>query len=577
MQLERNISLRVLPSSALELAEWDWEQVEAHYIDLQGRMLDAGTVEEWLTAWSRLRELVKEALDRLYVAKTLDTADESREARYNTYLEQIFTPSEEHEQGLKKMLLESGLEPDGFAIPLRNLRTQARLFREPNLSLLEQEKKLGSEYDKIIGAQTVEWEGETITLPRLFRELEQPDRSTRERAWRLAMGRYQADRSAINDVWVRLLRLRNEIAANADLPDYRAYRWQQLLRLEYTPDDCMEFHESIESVVVPAATRILERRRVALQLDALRPWDLQVDTFGREPLEPFATVEELIRKTSNIFHAVDPELGGYFDTMESEGLLDLDNSEGKAPGGYAEYFLAARRPFIFMNAVGTARNVETLLHEGGHAFHVFECAHLPYVQQLTLPSEFAEVASMSMELLAAPYLSTANGGFYSESEAARSRIKHLEDIVLFWPYMAVVDAFQHWAYLNPQTAADPDACETQWGRLWDRFMPLVDWSGLEPEKKTGWHRKLHLYLYPFYYVDYGLAQLGAVHIWRNATNDQSAAVKQYREALALGGTLPLVELYERAGAKLAFDAGTLGKAVSLIESTLKHLEVQSSN
>jgi oligoendopeptidase F len=229
-----------------------------------------------------------------------------------------------------------------------------------------------------------------------------------------------------------------------------------------------------------------------------------------------------------------------------------------------------------MNAVGTAGDVETLLHEGGHAFHVFECAHLPYIQQLTIPIEFGEVASMSMELLAAPFLTTGNGGFYSEPEAARSRIKHLEDIVLFWPYMAVVDAFQHWVYLNGE-AADPDACDTQWGRLWDRFMPLVDWSGLEQEKMTGWHRKLHIFQGPFYYVDYGLAQLGAVQIWRNATNDQAGAVKQYREALALGGTLPLVELYERAGAVLAFDAGTLGEAVSLIESTLEQLEGQSSN
>ncbi|MFQ5922758.1 MAG: M3 family oligoendopeptidase [Anaerolineales bacterium] len=575
MKVEHAVSPRALPSSALELADWEWQDVETHYLDLESRTLDAGTVDDWLTAWSRLQEFVQEALIRLYVAKTLDTADESREASYNTYLEQIFTPSEEHEQRLRKMLLESGLEPDGFAVPLRNFRTQAQLFRLANLPLLEKEKKLGSEYDKIIGAQTVEWEGETITLPRLYRELEQPDRSTREKAWRLALGRYQADRSAINDLWVRLLELRNEIATNADLPNYRAYRWQQLLRLEYAPDDCMEFHEAIESVGVPAAARILKRRREALQLEALRPWDLQADKFSREPLEPFSNVEELIRRTSNIFHAVDPSLGGYFDTMESERLLDLDNREGKAPGGYAEYFLAVRRPFIFMNAVGTSVDVETLLHEGGHAFHVFECANLPYIEQLTIPLEFAEVASMSMELLSAPYLTEADGGFYTEAEAARSRIKHLEDIVLFWPYMAVVDAFQHWAYLNPQASADPDACDTQWARLWDRFMPVVDWSGLEQEKMTGWHRKPHLYLYPFYYVDYGLAQLGAVQVWRSAMDDQAKAVKQYREALALGGTVPLVELYRRAGAKLAFDAGTLGEAVSQIESNLEELEDQN--
>lgn len=565
-------SLRALPSSALELADWEWQEVEAHYLDLEGQTLDAETVDEWLAAWSRLKELVQEALNRLYVAKTLDTAEKKREARYNAYLEQIFTPSEEHEQKLKEMLLDSGLEPAGFEIPLRNLRTQAQLFRAANLPLLEHEIKLGSEYDKIIGAQTVEWEGKTITLPLLYRELEKSDRSGREKAWRLAMGRYQADRSAINEVWVSLLRLRKEIAANADLPDYRAYRWQQLLRLEYTPDDCMEFHEAIESVVVPAAERILERRRAALQLEALRPWDLQVDKFGRKPLEPFSSVDELILKTSNIFHAVDPVVGGYFDTMKSEGLLDLENRAGKAPGAYAESFAAARRPFIFMNAVGSAGDVKTLFHEGGHAFHVFECADLPYIQQLRVPSEFAEVASMSMELLSAPYLTTAHGGFYSEEDSARIRIKQLEDIVLFWPYMAVVDAFQHWAYQDGDAAADPEACDTNWARLWDRFMTAVDWSGLEQETSTGWHRKLHLFLYPFYYVDYGLAQLGAVQVWKNATADQAMAVRQYRKALAMGGTASLAELYRSAGAKLAFDAGTLGEAVSLIESTLEELE-----
>jgi oligoendopeptidase F len=339
----------------------------------------------------------------------------------------------------------------------------------------------------------------------------------------------------------------------------------------------MEFHDSIESVVVPAATRIQERRRETLQLDVLRPWDLQADMFGRQPLEPFLTAEELIGKASNIFHAVDPALGGYFDQMESEELLDLDNREGKAPGGYAQEFLTVRRPFIFMNAVGSAGDVETILHEGGHAFHVFEFANLPYVQQMTIPYEFAEVASMSMELLAAPYLTTDNGGFYSEPDMARSRINHLESIVLFWPYMAVVDAFQHWAYTNFQAAADPDTCDAEWTRLWDRFMLGADWSGLEQEKMTGWHRKLHLYHAPFYYVDYGLAQLGAVQVWKNAMEDQAKAVKKYREALALGGTAPLVELYQRAGAKLAFDANTLGEAVSLIESTLEQLEAQTQD
>ena len=450
-------SLKALPDVALELVEWDWRveekkvasgyDIEAHYLKLLSQPLDAGTVDDWLAAWSHLKGLVGEALERLYVSRvdpelggyfdTLDTADQRREDRYNNYLENTHTPAEEHEQELKKMLLKSGLEPEGFAgscrtrttagwnrrkIPIRNLRAEAQLFREANLPLLVQEKKVASGYDKIIGAQTAEfscssclrwgWEGETITLPRLYRELEQPDRGTREKAWRIAMDQYLADRPAINcllpslgnlpgqaiphqlhhsrgKIWKSLFKLRSEIAASADQPDYRAYAWQDQLRLEYSPDDCLRFHgagrvvppgsgvyvrsnDAIEAVVVPAASRILDRRRATLQLDSLRPWDMQADRLGLPPLEPFSTAEELIDKASSSIlsrqagtmsttaspppppaapqfpaDSVDPELGGYFDTMNSEGLLDLDNREGKAPGGYAEYFLNARRPFIY--------------------------------------------------------------------------------------------------------------------------------------------------------------------------------------------------------------------------------------
>ena len=562
-----------LPATALELAEWEWADIEAHYLHLEAQALEADTVDEWLAEWSRLRALIQEAHDRLYVAKTLDTKDESRETRYNSYMEQVHTPAEEHEQKLKEKLLESKLEPAGFEVPLRNLQAQAQLFREANLPLLEKHKKLQTEYDKIRGAQTVEWEGETITLQRLFREFEQPNRKRREKAWRLAMDRYLKDREDINDLWARMLMLRNEIASNADFASYRDYRWQELLRLEYTPDDCLEFHEAIESKVVPVASSVLERRCEALGVESLRPWDLNVDKFGRDPLEPFVEVEELIHKASNIFHAVDPVLGGHFDRMNADGLLDLDNREGKAPGGYAEYFLATRQPFIFMNAVGMDWDVQTILHEGGHAFHIYESAELPYVQQLEIPAEFAEVASMGMELLSAPYLTTANGGYYSEADAARSRIKHLEGIVLFLPYMAVVDAFQHWVYrsMEPPSAEE---CDEKWAQLWDRFRPGIDWSGLEVQKRTGWHRILHLYIYPFYYVDYGLAQLGAIQVWKNAMADQPGAVRRYRQALALGGTAPLTELYRAAGAKLAFDEETVGETIALVETTLEELEKQ---
>lgn len=562
-----------LPTSSDEFMSWSWQQIQPYYRDLTERPLSADVIAAWLADWTRLQNLVYETYSRLHVATTCNTADKEAEERYNWFLEEIYPRSEAAAQELKQKLLASGLEPEGFEVPLRNMRAEAELFREENLPLLSEEQKLGSEYDKIIGAQTVEWEGRELTLTQLHAVCEGADREVRERAWRLASQRRLADREAINAIWQKLLDVRRRLAANAGLPDYRSYRWRQLLRFDYAPEDCARFHQAIQEVVVPAATRIYERHRRRLGLETLRPWDLDHDFYAPSirPLRPFTTVDELESKASAMLHRVDPQLGAYFEMMRKEKLLDLDNRKAKAPGGYCTTFPARQRPFIFMNAVGLHSDIQTLLHEAGHAFHVFESNHLPYYQQHEVGAEFAEVASMSMELLAAPYLPAAEGGFYSTEDAAIARVQHLEHIILFWPYMAVVDAFQHWAYEHAEDAADPARCDRVWAELWQRFMPGVDWSGLETEMMTGWHRKLHIYRYPFYYVEYGMAQLGAVQVWSNALQDQHGAVARYRQALALGGTVSLPALYEAAGARLAFDTETLRRAVDLIESTIEQL------
>jgi oligoendopeptidase F len=253
-------------------------------------------------------------------------------------------------------------------------------------------------------------------------------------------------------------------------------------------------------------------------------------------------------------------------------MLDLENRKGKAPGAYCTDYTAIRKPFIFMNAVGIHDDVQTLIHESGHAFHVLESANLPYHPMLEVPMEFAEVASMGMEFLAGPFLTTAKGGFYTPADAARARVEHLEFSLQFWPYMAVVDEFQHWVYENHAAASDPANCDAKWGELWDTYMIGVDWSGFEDEKITGWHRKLHIFEVPFYYVEYGLAQLGAIQVWQNAQRDQAAAVAGYRQALSRGGTATLPQLFETAGAKFAFDTRTVGEAVAMMESTIEELE-----
>jgi oligoendopeptidase F len=561
------------PATTDELVAWTWPQIEPHYADLQKRTLTGRSSAAWLREWSALTEHVYEMRERLYVATTANTVDAGAEDRFNRFLNEIQEPAEEAEQKLKEKLLASGVRPRGFGIPLRNMRAEAEIFRQANLPLLTEEDRLANEYDKIAGAQAVHWDGEELTIAQLRPVYQEPDRARREQAWRAVAARQLADRAAINDLWRRFLGLRRRLAANAGFgDDYRAYRWQQLQRFDYTAANCYSFHEAIEKVAVPAATRIYERRRRRLGLKSLRPWDLAVDPLGRAPLRPFRTIAELTSGVAAIFHRVDPVLGAHFDTMSAEGLLDLDSRKSKAPGGYCDEFAAVHRPFIFMNAVGLHDDVQTLLHEGGHAFHVFESAGLPYVQQQNVSMEFAEVASMGMELIAAPYLASRQGGFYTDEDARRARLEHLEENILFWPYMAIVDAFQQWVYENPDAALLPDNCDATWARLWQRFTPGVDYGGLEQERMTGWHNKLHIHQNPFYYVEYGLAQLGATQVWAKALQDQNEAVAGYRRALALGGTAPLPKLYATAGARFAFDARTLGQAVALTEETIAALE-----
>lgn len=563
-----------LPDSPEIFMQWTWADLEPHYQALLDRPLSATNVAGWLADWTRISDLASEIYARLNVTVTIDTTDETAEARYNTYLDSVHPQVQAAEQRLKQALLASGLEPEGFENPLRKMRTEAAIFRQENLPLLSEERKLASAYNKIIGAQTIEWEGEELTLQQMRRVFENPERSLREKAWRLAAGRQLADRQAINAGWQQMLDLRRRLAANAGFADYRSYRWQQMLRLDYTPEDCLQFQQAIEQVVVPAATRLYARHSQQMGVDSLRPWDLDQDLYPLEmpALAAYGSVDDLAIKAQAAFERLDPELGANFRLMREENLLDLPNRKGKAPGAYCTSFAVSRKPFVFMNAVGLAGDVRTILHESGHAFHNFERLRLPYAQQRIPGLEFAEVASMAMELLAAPFLDAGPLGFYAPQEARRFRIQHLEHILFFWPYMAVVDAFQHWAYTHPEQAANPANCDACWLDLWLRYLPGVDWRGLEQEAMTGWHRKQHIHRYPFYYVEYGLAQLGAVQVWRNALQDPAAALTSYRQALTLGGTRSLPELYAAAGAKFAFDAETLLQAVTLIESTLHSLE-----
>ena len=561
-----------IPENISKAMDWSWSKFELKFNELTDFPLAADNLNDWMSGWSDLRDLIMELYVRYYIATTLDTRDTATEKRFHDFLENIFSPSRAAEQKLKQKLLNSELEPHDFSVQLHRLRVDSEIFREANLPLLIEEEKFCSEYDRIVGTQAVEWEGQEVTLHQLKIEYLNENRTKREQVWRLEMARWQEDREKINELWAKFYDLRTKIAGNAGYEKYREYRWRQLGRFDYSPADCNNFHKAIEAVVVPAAQRINEKRRKSLGVTELRPWDLDVDTRNRKPLQPFTDVNELIASTGNIFNRIDPELGKYFATLDQENCLDLDSRKGKGPGGYCDYFSVTKLPFIFMNAVGIHEDVQTLLHEAGHAFHNFECAHLPYNQQREYSMEIAEVASMSMELLAAPNLVETQGGFYSPEEAARARIEHLEKLILFWPYMSVVDSFQHWAYENPTLARAAENCDRQWSALWDRFIPGVDWSGLENIKETGWHQKLHIHVIPFYYIEYGIAQLGAAQIWANSLKDHKKALADYRSCLALGATRSLPELFNQAGAKFTFETGVLEESVDLIERTISELE-----
>jgi oligoendopeptidase F len=564
-----------LPDTAQAFSSWDWPRIAPYFDELTARPLDAANIAAWLKDWTQLASLISEAKTRLEVAVTVDTTDKAAEERYMNYLENIMEPFFAAEQKLKQKLLDSGLSVPGYEVPLRGLRADAALFREANLPLETEVHRLSSEYARIVGAQTVEVDGKELTLAQVRPLRQTPDRATRERLWRLTSQRQLADRAALNELWVKLLGIRRQIAANAGEPDYRAYRWKELHRLDYTADDALRFDDAIEQAVVPAAKRIYERNRQRLGVDRLRPWDVNndLDPLHLPALVPYTSPSDLETTTGSIFNRVDPQLGAYYDIMRHEHLLDLPNRKGKAPGGYCTEFMVAKRPFIFMNAVGLHDDVQTLLHEGGHAFHAFETVRLPYFHQYEVPTEFAEVASMSMELLGGPFLGADQGGFYADpKDAARARIEHLEGLILFWPYMAVVDLFQHWVYTHIGDATDPAKCDATWTDLVNRFMPSVDYTGFEDARATGWHRKLHIFELPFYYVEYGLAQLGAVQVWRNSLSDRADAVRRYRSALALGNTATLPDLFAAAGAQFKPDATMLTECVALVESELEKLE-----
>ena len=557
-----------------EFALLDWEGIKPYYDQLAEIDLTEESLDSWMKDWSDLRKLVDERNTRLSLATALDMSDKDAEKDYHVFLEDVYPAVRAADQKLKEKILESGMIPAGMELELRKMRLEADLFCEENLPLQTKESKLKNEYGKIFAAQTVQWGEEELTIDQAKTAMLTNDRDVRCELWELMAQRQLEDRKAVNDLWKQFMEIRKTLASNAGHDNFRSYCWQQRLRLDYTPKESLQFVNAIKDVVVPAATRVYQRHQKRLEIDQVHPWDLinNQGTFNLPALKAFKTEEELISIVGDIFNRLDPTLGEYYQTMQKEGLLDLMSRKNKRQGGFCTSFATEGVPFIFMNASGRVNDLGVLFHESGHAFHNFEKFNLPYHHQWRSGMEFNEVASTAMELLAHPYLSIDQGGFLPPRDLAQTMILKLEGRLLFWPYMAIVVAFQHWVYENHDLASNPDACDDKWGELVDEFMPGINWNGHENIKRTGWHRKLHIHTGPFYYIEYGLSALGAFQIWEKAQDDPKEALEKYRRALALGGTETISVLFKTAGAKLAFDQDSLGRIVKLIEDTLLDLE-----
>ena len=550
----------------------DWPQIAPLFDQLEIRATQAESavkLERWLLDWSELSAALDEESSRRYIAMTCHTDNADAEQAYLHFVEHVEPQLKPRQFALEQIYVAhpqfNYLPKARYQVFNRDVKNHVELFRAENVALETEEAKLCQQYQKLIGAQTVKFRGEEKTLVQMGRYLEEPDRALRHEAWDLVAKRRLQDVEKCETIFDELIRLRTQIAKNAGFENYRDYVHRQKCRFDYTPENCFQFHDAVEKEIMPAVLEIQNDRKRQLKLEKLRPWDLAVDPQNRAPLKPFAEVGEMVSRTQKIFNHLDPELATNFQQMQDLQLLDLDNRKGKAPGGYQSTLSEARVPFIFMNAIGLQRDVETILHEAGHAFHAQATRAEDLYAYRGAPIEFCEVASMSMELLGNEFLEE----FYPATEANRARKTHLEGIIGFFPWMATVDAFQHWIYTHANhSRAERKAAYLQ---LMDRFGGDVDWSGHEDARAFSWQRQLHIFLHPFYYVEYGIAQLGALQVWANSKADKAKALGDYKKSLALGGSRPLPELFQAAGCQFEFSARTIRPLTQLLREELEKL------
>lgn len=560
--------MRTFVPATLETSSF--EAIEPLFASLEARDIGSpAALEQWLLDVSELASVLSEVGAKRYIDMTCHTDDAALEKAYLQWIEEMAPRLKPHYQKLDEKYLasphRSSLNRRRYEVFDRNTANDVALFREENIPLQTEEARLDQQYNKISGAMTIYFDGALRTMPQMARYTEEPDRRLRQFAWEASATRRLVHEAEFDDLLDKQIAVRDRMARNAGLKNYVEYAFRMYRRFDYTPEHCLAFHDAIERTCVPVVRQMHARRQERMRLDALKPWDTAVDPLNRPPLRPFQTAEELAEKTVGILSRVDRDLAAEFAAMREKKLLDLDSRPGKAPGGYQSTLDEQRVPFIFMNAAGMHGDLQTLLHEAGHAFHANAAREDPMLAYRSAPIEFCEVASMGMELLAGPALDQV----YGPEEHARALRQHYEGIVQLLPWIAQIDAFQHWIYTHPgHTHAERNAC---WMTLNARFGGRVDYRGYEHVHEVSWQRQRHLWGAPFYYIEYGIAQLGALQLWANSLRDRSAALAAYKRGLALGGSRPLPELFATTGLAFAFDTATVGPLMKLLGERLAAL------
>ena len=551
----------------------EWPDLLPYFEQLSNFEINSETtLRHWFIQRSELESFLSENFAWRYIKMTCDTANIEAKKQFEDFVANIQPQIAPYDDVFNKKALESpfldALTDVGFDITIRGMKRAIEIFREENIILQTEIQGLSSEYQTIAGSMTVEIDGQTKTLQQAAGQMESPDRVIRESTYLTIQNRRLQDAQAIDDIFDKLTALRHQAGLNAGFDNYRDYMFAAMGRFDYTPQDCFDFHEAVAQTIVPLLNEQALERKNEMALDKLRPFDKAVDTQNRSPLRPFANGQDLLDKTIECFTLLDPFLGDCLKVMKTINNLDLESRIGKAPGGYNYPLEETGFPFIFMNAASQMRDVVTLLHEGGHAVHSILTKDLELNTFRNFPSEVAELASMSMELLTMDYWHVF---FENEDDLKRAKIKHLEDIIETLPWVATIDKFQHWIYENPQHS--PAQRSQAWLQIYEQFSDnITDWSGLENYKAAMWHKQLHVFELPFYYIEYGIAQLGAIGVWKNYKQNPKNGLDGYINALKIGYTQPMKAIYAAAGIDFNFSNEHIANLIDFVKTELTILK-----